>query len=335
MSIRHVAALLTVALASLWGLPEMYVGRAEAAEAVLPGPLVTAQWLHDHADGITVIDIGDNAQRLTTAPKFVVDPKTGARTLTETGGHIAGALFVDFSTIREERTIDGVKLVAMMPTKESFEKVMDAAGLEKGKTIVIAPVGDSVESLDMATRLLFQLKYFGEDKVAILNGGTNAWLGAGYPVSTDAVPTRKGDWAATAERKEILATTDDVKASLHDHATQLVDARPTAQFFGIIKSPVVAAAGRVEGARSFPTEVVTAPAGAARQFLTEKQYRAIFQQQGINPDQPSISYCNTGHYGSGAWFVAHEILGQKGAKLYAGSMNEWTNLKNPVVGLPQ
>jgi thiosulfate/3-mercaptopyruvate sulfurtransferase len=293
------------------------VGRAAAAEAALPGPLVTAQWLHDHADGVTVIDIGDNAQRLTTT------------------GHIAGALFVDFNTIREERTIDGVKLAAMMPTKESFEKVMETAGLDKGRTIVIAPVGDSVESLGMATRLLFQLKYFGEDKVAILNGGTNAWIGANYPVSTDPVSTRKGDWVATAERKELLATTDDVKAGLRDHATQLVDARPIAQFFGTMKSPVVKAAGHVEGARSFPPDAVTPPAGAARQFLNEKQYRAIFQQQGINPDQPSISYCNTGHYGSGAWFVAHEILNQKDAKLYAGSMNEWTNLNNPVVGLPQ
>jgi len=336
--VRHVAALLTAALASLCSLPSAYVGYAAAAEATsspLPGPLVTAQWLHDHGDGVTVIDIGDDARRLTTPPKFVVDQKTGAKTLTETGGHIAGALFVDFSTIREARTVDGINLVAMMPTKESFEKVMDAAGLDNGKTIVIAPVGDSVESLGMATRLLFQLKYFGEDKVAILNGGTNAWLSAGYPVSTDPVPTRKGDWAATAERKEILATTDDVKASLRDHSAQLVDARPTAQFFGIAKSPVVTAAGHVEGARSFPTDAVTAPAGAARLFLNEKQYRAIFQHQGINPDQPSISYCNTGHYGSGAWFVAYEILGQKGAKLYAGSMNEWTHLNNPVVGLPQ
>ena len=331
--VRPVAALLTAALAL--SVSGAYVVRATAAEAVLPGPLVTAQWLHDHADGITVIDVGSDAARLTTQPKFTVDAKTGAKTLTETGGHIPGALFVDFSTIREERTVDGVKLTAMMPTKESFEKVMAAAGLDKGKTIVIAPVGDTVESLDMATLLLFDLKYFGEDKVAILNGGTNAWLGANYPVSTDPAPTRKGDWAASAERKEILATVDDVKANQRDHATQLVDARPIAQFFGIMKSPVVKAGGHLEGARSFPPDVVTAPAGAARKFLNENQYRVIFQHQGINPDQPSISYCNTGQYGSGAWFVAHEVLNQKGAKLYAGSMNEWTNLNNPVVGLPQ
>jgi thiosulfate/3-mercaptopyruvate sulfurtransferase len=64
-------------------------------------------------------------------------------------------------------------------------------------------------------------------------------------------------------------------------------------------------------------------------------YRAIFSQQNIKPDRSTITYCNTGHLASGAWFVAHEILKNKDAKLYAGSMNEWTHLKNPVVGLPQ
>jgi thiosulfate/3-mercaptopyruvate sulfurtransferase len=307
--------------------------RAEAATA-LPGPLVTPQWLNDHLKDVVVIDVRDNAKQLTSEPKFTV-AKDGTRTLTETGGHIPGALFVDFAKIREPQVVDGVKLTAMMPTKESFEKTMDDAGLDKGAIIVIAAVGNNIESLDMATRLFFQLKYFGADNIAVLNGGTNAWINAGHPVSVEAIAAKKGNWTATAERKEILATTEDVKKASRDGKVQLVDARPVAQFFGIVKSPVVAAAGHVRGARSFPTEAASKPANGAAQFMSAAGYRAIFKQQGIDPVRASISYCNTGHLGSGAWFVAHEILANKHAKLYAGSMNEWTNLKNPVVGLPQ
>ncbi len=321
MSARHNAVLVLgcISALSLSALPNVAVA-AETA-TILPGPLVTAQWLHDHQKDVTVIDI-----------RVATKAKPDAKKPSETS-HIPGALAVDFGKIREARVVDGMKLVAMMPTKEFFQKAMDDAGLDKGKTIVIAPVGESVDSLDMAARLFFQLKYFGTDNIAILNGGTNAWAAAGYPVSTDSPSAKKGDWVATAERKDILATTDDVKESLKSHATQLVDARPTAQFFGIVKSPVVLAAGHVEGAHSFPTEAITKTAGSAHEFMGAKEYQAIFKQQNIKPDQATITYCNTGHLASGAWFVTHEILKNKNAKLYTGSMNEWTHLKNPVVGV--
>lgn len=308
---------------------------AALAQAAAPGALVTAQWLRDNLDKVQVIDIGDDAPRLATPPKFATDPKTGAKRLVEAGGHIVGARFVDFATIRDEQVVEGVKLKSMMPTRAAFEKAIDAAGLDKGKTMVIVAVGDSVSSMDMATRLYFQLKYFGEDNIAVLNGGLNAWLAAGYPVSTDAIAARQGDWKATAERRDILATTEDVKEAMKSGSAQLVDARPVSQFFGITKSPVVAAGGHLEGAKLLPAEAIAATVGPAQHFMGEKQYTAIYKQQGIDASKPTIAYCNTGHYASGAWFVASEIMGQKGARMYAGSMNEWTNLKNPVVGLPQ
>ncbi|HVZ52402.1 MAG TPA: rhodanese-like domain-containing protein [Pseudolabrys sp.] len=332
--VRTILAAATLALLVPFGISSHagFVARAEAATA-LPGPLVTPQWLNDHLKDVVVIDVRDNAKQLTTEPKFTA-AKDGTRTLAETGGHIPGALFVDFNKIREARTVDGMKLNAMMPTKEFFEKAMDAAGLDKGSTIVIAAVGNGIESLDMATRLFFQLKYFGEDKIAVLNGGTNGWIAGGFPVSVEAIPAKTGNWVATAERKDILATTDDVKKAVRGGRTQLVDSRPTAQFFGLAKSPVVLAAGHVQGARSFPTEAASRPVGIASEFMDADAYRAVFKQQGIDPGRPLISYCNTGHLASGGWFVAHEILKNKDAKLYSGSMNEWTHLKNPVVGLP-
>ncbi len=330
----------TGALAALiWGLAfgGPWLGVPLAADAqdasILPGPLVTPQWLNDHLMKVTVIDIRDDLAQLTVEPKYAADKKTGKQVLVEAGGHIRGALSLEFGKIRQSRAVDGVTLASMLPTKEFFEKAMDDAGLDKGAAVVIAPVGDSVESLDMATRLYFQLKYFGDDDVAILNGGMNAWLTAGYPVSEDQIVAKPGDWAAAGERADILATTQDVKAAVAASATQLVDARPTAQFLGIAKSPVVLVAGHVQGARSFPPDAVARAAGGAKEFLTADEYRKIFAQETIDPDRPLIAYCNTGHYASGAWFVAHEILKDEKARLYAGSMNEWTHLSNPVVGL--
>jgi len=309
---------------------------AHAAGAVtLPGPLVTAQWLKDHQNEVAVVDIRDDMKTFTAEPKFDVNKETGKKTLVETGGHIAGAISVDFGKIREERTVDGVKIKAQLPTAEHFQKVMDDFGLNKtGKPLVIVSTGETVDSMDMATRLYFQLRYFGEahDKMAILNGGVNAWIQDGYPVSTDKATATKGDWAATGEDKSILASMEQVKEGLRNGSDEFIDARPTAQFLSIVKAPVDKAAGHLAGARSFPTDAIVKPVGAAREFMSAEEYKKIYAQLNINPSAHNVSYCNTGHLASGAWFVSNEIMGNKNSKLYAGSMTEWTNLGNPTVG---
>lgn len=308
-----------------------------ANAAGLPGPLVTPQWLHEHLGEVTVVDIRDDLKSLTTEPKFEVDKKTGKKDLLETGGTIAGALSVDFGKIRQERTVDGVKIKAQMPTAEHFSQVMSEAGLQrKGKPIVIVSTGENVDAMDMATRLYFQLRYFGEprENLAVLNGGVNGWLQAGYPVSTAKITPLKGDWAAGPQDKALLASLMDVKDGLQQ-GTQFIDARPTPQYLGIVKKPVNKTAGHLAGARSFPTDAIVKPSGAAVQFMSADDYRQIYAEYNIKPDAPTVTYCNTGHLASGAWFVNHEILGNQNTRLYAGSMTEWTNLGNPTVGLPQ
>ena len=49
------------------------------------------------------------------------------------------------------------------------------------------------------------------------------------------------------------------------------------------------------------------------------------------PAGATIAYCNTGHWAATDWFVLHELLGRKQARLYAGSMVEWTsNASRPL-----
>lgn len=309
---------------------------AQSAYAViLPGPLVTPQWLKDHQGEVAVVDVRDNLTSFTTKPRFEPDPKSGKKTLVQVGGHIPGALSVDFAKIREERIVNGLAIKAQLPTAEHFQQVMDSAGLNKAdKPIVIVATGESVEAMDMATRLYFQLRYFGEppENVAILNGGLAGWLQEGYLLTTENAPSAKGNWITTGEDKGILASIDQVKEGVAKGAYQFVDARPTPQFLSITKNPVNKAAGHLPGARSFPTDAVVRSKGAAREFLSADEYKKIYANLNINAGSPTVSYCNTGHLASGTWFVQHEILGNKDARLYAGSMIEWTNLDNPTVG---
>jgi thiosulfate/3-mercaptopyruvate sulfurtransferase len=54
------------------------------------------------------------------------------------------------------------------------------------------------------------------------------------------------------------------------------------------------------------------------------ELRALRKSAGLAEEGEEISFCNTGHWASLGWFVDSEILGNKQAKLYDGSMVEWT-----------
>ena len=311
------------------------LGLADAQSAVamdVPGPLVTAQWLKAHLSDVTVIDIRGGS----SVKSFDEEPVMADHRLKKSGGHIVGAVLVNYNDIRETRAVDGIELKAMMPTAKYFTQVMDKAGVSDGKPYVIVPTGNTVFAMDRGARLYFQMRYFGvpHSQIAILNGGTNAWLNADFPVSTGAAATAAGNWKAISENKAQLATTAEVKEGLISGTVQYIDARPTAQFLGIAKKPIDKTAGHLPGAKSFPIDAIVRDDHGATMFMRAADYKKIFHDFGISDNAPTTTYCNTGHLASGAWFVVHEILGNKSAKMYAGSMNEWTNLGHPTVGLP-
>lgn len=309
------------------------VAACSAQAVTLPGPVVSAEWLHQNLDGVTVLDVRDSLKDFTSAPKFGKDEKTGAQVLLAVGGHIPGALAVDFGKVRVKRKVEGHDIVGLLPDKAQFEALMQSLGLNAGKPIVITAPGSDLNEIEAAARLYWSLKYYGEDALALLDGGNAAWLQAGFPVSSDPAPTGKGDWTARAERRELLAETADVLAAAKS-GKQLVDARPANQYFGVFyKKPAVKAGGHVAGAKDMPPDLRSRASGKAQVFLSADEYRKIYKGLGIDPDAPSVTYCNTGHLASGAWFIQSEILGNKDVSLYDGSMTEWTTLGHPVEGV--
>jgi thiosulfate/3-mercaptopyruvate sulfurtransferase len=199
--------------------------------------------------------------------------------------------------------------------------------------LVITSVGETSDEVDMAARLYWTLKTYGETEMALLDGGNVAWLAAGLPVSTAPVATvAAGDWTAGELDKAWLAQIDDLKPD--GAAPMLIDARPAPQYHGLyFKKPAVTAAGHVAGALNFPIDLQTRQVGLAQTFMTAAQYGTLLSALGIKPQPGAISYCNTGHMAAGAWFVLSEIMKIDGVRLYDGSMHEWTTMGRPVVGL--
>ena len=249
------------------------------------------------------------------------------------GGHIPGAVLVDYKKVREDRMVNGKKVQKLIPEKAVFEALMQSVGLNKNSTVVIASKGENNLDMTMATRLYWQLKYFGFDNMAILNGGVAQWLTDKHKVTEAKSKPAKGNWTATAERKELLASSQDVEQAVSSKTTQLMDTRPVSQYWGTTyKKAYVYAAGHIQGAVNFPNELMTETSKPAK-FLPKSDYQKLFSAIGVDANKQTITYCNSGHLASGGWFIMSELVGNKKARLYDGSMHEWTLEKHPVVSL--
>ncbi len=302
---------------------------ANAFATQLPGPLVETDWLAAHQNEVTIIALRADVKNYTQAPQFTKDKKTGKPVLLRVGGHIPGATLVNYKQVRSKRVIDGHEVDKMIPDKAQFEKLLQAAGVDQDSAIVIVTKGLNNLDMTMATRLYWQLKYYGHDNVAILNGGLAQWLLDGRKIATAASETKAGNWKATAERTELLATSDDVAKATEGKTMQLMDNRPLAQYLGTYKKSYVYEKGHIPGAKSFPNELLTEP-GAPAKFLPVDELRQLAGEMGLKTNDGAIAYCNSGHLASGGWFIMSELMGNKNVKLYDGSMHEWTLEKRPV-----
>jgi thiosulfate/3-mercaptopyruvate sulfurtransferase len=309
----------------------LLLGSAAVQAIELPGPVVRPQWLQQHQNEVNIVDVRSDPASFTMEPVFTTEKNV--KSLTTLGGHIPGALLLDFGKVRVARMIDHREIKWMLPDQQAFQSLMRGIGVKAGLPTVIVPEGASGEDLDMAARVYWSMKVYGDDKLALLDGGTTAWLQQGLAFSSAPPADAQSTWVATPARMRYVASSTDVAKAIGTKA-QIVDARPMPFYVGLVKKPIVGAAGHIKGAVSLPPDLRTTTTDGSIHFLNADQYKAIFQHLNINATKPSITYCNTGHLAAGAWFVFSEVMKNPHTRLYDGSMYEWTTEQRPVVGLP-
>ncbi len=102
----------------------------------------------------------------------------------------------------------------------------------------------------------------------------------------------------------------------------LVDYRRQDEFTGLNRNDKTTRAGTLAGAHNIPLEWLTRDNGGI--FRSRKALEQIYDLVGVPTDAEQIAFCNTGHNSSLGWFAAHEILGNESARMYDGSMAEWS-----------
>lgn len=303
----------------------MLLHSSQVQAVQVPSPLVKTEWLAQNISNVVVLDVRNGSAELAAFT---------------TSGHIPGASLVNWAKVRATRVINGVTLTRMVPTKEDFSALMQASGVNQDSAVVITFKGAISDDVTMGTRLYWTLKYFGHDNVAVLNGGTSKWTKENREISTAPSAPAIGNYTATTERLEILATTDDViNAMKYDvnknkykegKDIQLVDGRELNYYLGTAIKSYVYAGGHIPGSKNFPGSMMIEP-DVPVTFVDSDLLLQAIKAMGIDPYGPAVLYCNSGHEVTGLWFFLHEIIGNKEVTLYDGSMHEWTmNSSRPV-----
>ncbi len=296
----------------------------------LPGPLVDTEWLEQHLKEVKILDVREDIESFTRKAVLVRKRFTGDLKLRRTGAHIPGAVLVDFLNIRTSREIDGRNVRYLLPEKTEFEELMQSWGVNNNDAIIITSMGTSNTDMTQATRLYWQIKYFGFDNVAILDGGVTQWLLEQKPASIESSVVKPGNWHAIEERESLLASSEDILNAIKDINTQLVDTRSLGYYLGALKRSYVRKKGHIPGAKIFPNELLTT-AGPAIYFTDAEEIHQMADELGIDSKKNIITYCNSGQLASASWFVFSELTGNKNVRLYDGSMHQWALEKRPVV----
>src|SRR5438132_4504184 len=139
-------------------------------------------------------------------------------------GHIPGARSFD---------IFGISLIDTRPDPLKpylwlIEHLIQAKGVNSDSTIVIY---DDVAGMRSA-RLFWFLEFFGHDDVHVLNGGFTAWQTAGLPITHEAVVVPEPGNFKMKQRRELLATVDDVLYRLNKPSAIIIDTRTDDEYTG-------------------------------------------------------------------------------------------------------
>lgn len=167
-----------------------------------------------------------------------------------------------------------------------------------------------------AARGLWFLEYFGHRNVSVLDGGFLAWTGAGLPVTTVATPPKATEFK-TAERRELLATFEDVLNSLGKPNVRIVDTRSDDEYMGRLVR--AARGGAIPGAVHLEW---TKNLDSTGRFKPEAELSQMYHKLGVTPDKEAIAYCQGG-YRAAHTYLALRLLGFPKVRNYLGSWKEW------------
>lgn len=244
-------------------------------------------------------------------------PSQGARIAVMTpdafnDGHIPGS----HAFTEDQLAIADTSAPALETWRAGMLETMEGVGVRPGSPTLAYDDGTM-----FGARVWWVLTYLGFDMPVVLDGGFAAWKAAGgeieraMRVAVSPRPVVAGTPATPVvptPRPEVLATKDDVLASLGKPDVVLIDTRPASDY----------AAGHIPGAINLDY-TANGTGGAPNFWKSPEDLKALYAGIGATPDKRVIPYCHSGTKSAVTFFTLW-LLGYPDAALYTGSWEEWS-----------
>lgn len=161
-------------------------------------------------------------------------------------GHIPGSFILDLDKdLSKPVQKHGGKNPLQDPyiLKEKLEKL----GIDNNTTVVTYDDGD----LNGASRLFFQLKHLGLEKVYVLDGGVTAYIKSGGILETKINEPKDTEKTLQINVDDnFVVTMDYVKSKLYSDDTVIIDCRSNDRYQGITE-PAYEKAGHIPSAKNY------------------------------------------------------------------------------------
>lgn len=267
------------------------------------GPLVTSEWFAREGDAADVV-LFDASTYLPNEAKSGHEEYLKA--------HIPGARFFDIDAFSDPDT----PLPHTVPSQGRFARLIGAQGVDNASRVVVY----DQKGLFSAARAWWLFRYFGHERVAVLDGGLPKWLAEGRPSET-------GEPAAVTERTfetnvhtRRLRGLGDVLEVIDHRDTLILDARAANRFDGsTAEARPGVASGHIPGSHNLPYSRLLR---SDHTLLPADSLRALFAEAGVDGNKAVITSCGSG-VTAAVLLLGLEIAGLPEAALYDGSWTEW------------
>jgi len=238
-------------------------------------------------------------------------------------GHIEGSVGWNWRRDLQDQTVRD------LVSAESLAAILGKSGVTPDTTILL--YGDNNNWF--AAYAYWALKYYGHEKVKLINGGRVKWEAEGRPYTTDvpSYPETQYQFRG-APKEDIRAYREQVLERIGKAG--LVDVRSPKEYSGELLAPENLPQEGAQRGGHIPTAVSIPWATAVKEdgtFKSSDELKEIYGGKGISPEREVIAYCRIGERSAHTWFVLTELLGYPQVRNYDGSWTEWgSSIRAPI-----
>jgi len=274
--------------------------------------LVKTDWLESNIDKVKIFDASWHMPSTKRNAKKEYNEK-----------HIKGAMFWDV----DEHSDKDSPFPHMMSNSDYWTRMLWSFGIQNDDHIIVYDYSDLYSSC----RLWFALKYFGHQKVSVLDGGMQKWLKENRPTSKevgeDFGKFSKIEKLNPKNRYKVNENAGWIKNKKHidqnikNFSFQTVDARSRERFEGKVDEPRPGLKrGCIARSKNIPFKDCIDPKTNA--FKTKTELSKIFAENEVDTSKPIVFTCGSGITAC-VLGMAYSLISDKNAVIYDGSWSEY------------